>query len=62
MTLAPNDQGHLRVSLEADDTVDHVDPGLFELLRPDDIVLFVDARIELDVRCYLFVVLARFLL
>src|ERR1044072_2725204 len=46
--LAADDEPDLAVCLEPDDAVDDVDARLFESLRPLDVVLFIEARLQLD--------------
>ena len=46
--LAPDDERRLRVRLEPDQPVHDVGPGALQLARPDDVGLFVEARLDLD--------------
>ena len=46
--LAPDDQAHLGVRLQPHHAVDHVDAGGFQRPRPADVVLLVEARLQLD--------------
>ena len=43
-----DDEREFAVGLEADQAVDHVHTGLFELARPDDVVGLVESRLDLD--------------
>ncbi len=47
-TLAPDDERGLGVGLEPDQAVDHVGAGAFQLARPDDVRLLVEAGLDLD--------------
>ena len=57
--LLPDDQGDLRVRLQADQAVDYVHPSLLQSPCPENIVLFVEARLQLDEDGDLFAVLRR---
>ena len=57
--LAADDERDLAVRLEADDAVDHVDARLLERLRPLDVLLFVEARLQLHEDRDLLAVLGR---
>ena len=48
--LAAHHQRQLGVGLELDEAVDHLHAGAFEIARPADIGLLVEARLELDQR------------
>ena len=48
--LAAHDQRSLRVGLQPEDPVDHVHAGLFERPGPQDVVLLVEASLQLDDR------------
>src|SRR5262245_390971 len=52
--LTPDDEKTLRMRLEAEKAVHDVNAALLERTRPDDVRLFVEARLELDDRCDLF--------
>ena len=45
--LAPDDERDLAMGLQADDAVDHVDARLLERLRPLDVLLLVEPRLQL---------------
>src|SRR5437763_2826386 len=53
VALAPDDERDLAVRLQSDDAVDDVHARLFEALRPLDVVLLVEARLEFDERRHL---------
>src|SRR5262245_27181839 len=55
--LLAHDEGDLGVGLQPDQTVDDVDAGFFKSLRPLDVRLFVEARLEFDQHRHLFAVL-----
>ena len=46
--LAPHDQAELGVGLELDEAVDHLHAGAFQIARPFDVGLLVEAGLELD--------------
>ena len=46
--LAPHHQHQLAVRLEADEAVDDLDAGLLHAPRPADVLLLVEARLQLD--------------
>ena len=46
--IAADDHEHFAVGFEADQSVDDVDAGFFELAGPDDVVGFVEARAQFD--------------
>src|ERR1017187_4666873 len=48
VALTPNDEGNLGVGLEAHQAVDDVGAGPLERARPDDVLLLVKARLDLD--------------
>ena len=57
--LAPDDERDLAVRLQADDAVDHVDARLLERLGPLDVLLLVEARLQLHEDRDLLAVLGR---
>ena len=57
--LPPDDEGDLRVRLQPHDAVDDVDARLLERLGPDDVVLLVEARLQLHEDGDLLAVLGR---
>ena len=59
VALAAHDERDLGVRLEADEAVDHVHAGPLERARPLDVVLLVEARLELDEHGDLLAVLGR---
>src|SRR3954462_714730 len=48
VALTPDDENHLRVVLEPDETVDDVGTGVRQAARPLRVPLLVEARLELD--------------
>ena len=48
--FAAHDQRQLGVGLQLDEAVDDLHAGAFEVARPADIGLLVEARLELDQR------------
>src|SRR2546422_1584299 len=48
--LTANHQSHLAMRLQADEAEDHMNPGFFQLPRPDDVALLVQPCLELDER------------
>ena len=48
--LVADDEQDLGVRLQADEAVDDVDAGLLQRLRPLDVRLLVEARLQLDER------------
>ena len=48
--FAAHHQRQLGVGLELDEAVDHLHAGAFEVARPADVGLLVEARLELDQR------------
>ena len=46
--LAPHDLAELGVGLELDEAVDHLDARAFEIARPFDVGLLVEAGLQLD--------------
>ena len=55
----PHDEDDLGVGLQAHRAVEDVDAGALQLARPDDVVLLVEARLELDGHRDLLAVLGR---
>ena len=51
--LLPDDEAQLGVRLQPDDAVDDVDAGVLELAGPRDVVLLVEAGLDLDDREHL---------
>ena len=51
--LPPDDEEALGVRLQPEQAVDHVHAALLERARPDDVRLFVEARLQLDDRRHL---------
>ena len=58
--LVAHDQRHLGVRLETGETVDDVRADALQVARPMDVVLFVEARFELDQHRDLLAVLGSF--
>ena len=50
LLLAPDDHRHLGVGLPVDEAVDDLHAGALERARPHQILLLVEARLELDHR------------
>ena len=48
LPLAPHDHRGLRMVFHADETGDHVTTRFLQLPRPADVVLLVEARLQLD--------------
>ena len=46
--LAPHDQAELGVGLELDEAIHHLHAGAFQIARPVDVGLLVEAGLELD--------------
>ncbi len=57
VVVPPDDHRDLAMGLQTDQTVDDMHSRLLELLRPDDVVLLVEARLQLHKRRDLLAVL-----
>ena len=55
--LPSHHQGDLAVGLQAHQSVDHVTAGLFQLFRPDDVVLLIETGLQFYQHGNLFAVL-----
>jgi hypothetical protein len=56
VVLAPHHQGHFAVRFQADETIHHVNTGLFQLARPMNVAFLVQPRLQLDQCRHLFAV------